>query len=416
MWYKALLSFFFFIGTSTSYAQQDSTIPYTGPKPVAADCDKAIPIKVFKKARYGPTAAPDGFGERQEIVARTSNSTTAFEREHNSAWYLLRMYFDGEIIFDIKPADSSNDYDFILYRYTDSSFCDALLKGKAEVLRSNIRRNDTATKGITGLSREAGSELQAQGPGAQYSKSLSVKKGDRYMLVLDNVYPRGKGHTLFFHYIRDVVINGSVVSDEGKKLAAEVELSDAKGNTVATSKANDSGQYSFKAPLRELEDYQLTFMDNNSFVETRTINTNQLKGTDTFPKIRTVLQQLRKGKKYTLGNINFYGGSSVLLPASYPSVRALYKLMKKNATLQIQIEGHVNAPFGNPEQEMYQKLSEWRAKTVYDYLSDHGIDTARLSMIGLSCRFMLFPTARSEAEQAKNRRVEINIVSLGKKD
>lgn len=397
-------------------AQQDSTVPYTGPKPVAADCDKAVPIKVFKKARYGPTVAPDGFGDRQEIVAKTRNSTTAFEKEHHTAWYLLRLYFDGEITFDIKPADSSNDYDFILYRYTDSSFCDALLHNKAEVVRSNIRRNDTNTKGITGLSREAQSELQAQGPGAQYSKSLTVKKGDKYMLVLDNVYPDGKGHTIFFHYIKDVVISGSVVGDDGKKLQADVELSDAKGNTVLKSKADDSGHYSIKAPLRELEDYQLTFMDNNSFVETRTINTSQLNGNDSFPKIKTVLQQLKKGEKYTLGNINFYGGSSVLLPASYPSVHALYKLMKKNNTLQIQIEGHVNAPFGNPEQESYQKLSEWRARTIYDYLADHGIDTGRISMIGLSCRFMLFPTATSEAEQAKNRRVEINVISLGKKD
>jgi outer membrane protein OmpA-like peptidoglycan-associated protein len=414
MWYKSLLFMMFFMGSTwVSQAQQDSTVPYTGPKLIASDCDLAIPVKVFKKTRYGPTVAPNGFGKRQEIVAKTRNSTTAFEKEHNSAWYLLRMYFDGEIIFDIKPADSSNDYDFILYRYTDSTFCDALLHHKVAVVRSNIRRNDTNTKGVTGLSREAENELQAQGPGAQYSRSLSVKKGDKYMLALDNVYPDGKGHTLFFHYIRDVMISGSVISDEGKKLQAEVELSDTKGNTILKSKADDSGRYSFRTPLRELEDYQLTFMDNNSFVETRTINTSQLKDTDTFPKIRTVLQKLKKGKKYTLGNINFYGGSSVLLPASYPSVHALYKLMKKNATLQIQIEGHVNAPFGNPEAEQHQKLSEWRAKTVYDYLADHGIDTMRISMIGLSSRFMLFPTATSEAEQAKNRRVEINIVSLG---
>lgn len=229
MWYQPFLFLILFMSTAwTGTAQQDSTIPYTGPKPVAADCDKAIPIKVFKKARYGPTVAPDGFGDRQEIVAKTRNSTTAFEKEHHTAWYLLRMYFDGEIIFDIKPADSSNDYDFILYRYADSSFCDALLHNKAEVVRSNIRRNDTNTKGLTGLSREAQSELQAQGPGAQYSKSLTVKKGDKYMLVLDNVYPDGKGHTIFFHYIKDVVISGSVVSDEGKKLQAEIELSDRK--------------------------------------------------------------------------------------------------------------------------------------------------------------------------------------------
>lgn len=399
--------------TQHSNAQNDSVSRY---KPVSADCSRAIPLKIFKRSDYGPTVAPEGFGELKEITAKSRNSTIAFEKEHNTAWYLLTMYFDGEIIFDIIPVDSNDDYDFILYHYTDSSFCTLLKENRATVVRSNIRRNDTVTKGRTGLAAGAENELQAQGPGAQYSKSLKVKKREQYMLVLDNVYKNGKGHTLKFNYIKEVNISGIVRNDEGKKLAATVTLSDGNGLTVAETKANDSGQYSLSARINEFTDYQLTFIENGSFSAVETINTRQLKDSGSFSNIRTILPKLKKGKKYKMGNINFYGSSPELLPGSYPSVHALYKLMMHNRKMKIQIEGHVNAPGFNPDEEQYQKLSEWRANTIYNYLLEHGIEKDRMDAVGLSNRFMLFPRPLSEEQQAANRRVEINVISFDKNE
>jgi outer membrane protein OmpA-like peptidoglycan-associated protein len=113
-----------------------------------------------------------------------------------------------------------------------------------------------------------------------------------------------------------------------------------------------------------------------------------------------------------VGNINFYGDSPELLPKSLGSVRALYMLMRKNAKLQIQIEGHVNAPHSDPKIEKYQKLSEWRARTVYEYLLDKGIAAGRMAPVGLSNREMLFPDARNEREMAANRRVEVKVLSV----
>jgi hypothetical protein len=154
-------------------------------KPVAADCDRAIPLRVYKRATYGPTLAPQGSGELQEIVSQSKNSNTAFEQEHHSAWYLLTIMYDGELTFDITPQDTGNDYDFILYAYTGTDFCAQLQQHTARVVRSNIRRNEINKKGITGLAMHAKNELQGQGPGAQFSKSLPVLEGERYMLVLE---------------------------------------------------------------------------------------------------------------------------------------------------------------------------------------------------------------------------------------
>jgi len=106
--------------------------------------------------------------------------------------------------------------------------------------------------------------------------------------------------------------------------------------------------------------------------------------------------------------INFYGGSSVPLPSAYYSIKALYKLMKKNPKMVISIWGHVNDPGG--QEPGAQELSEKRGKIIYNYLIEKGINKERMSTIGYGAKFMLFPNPKNEKEQIKNRRVEIKII------
>jgi hypothetical protein len=46
-------------------------------KKVACDCDSAVKIEVFKRANYGFTQAPEGFGKVMEIKARSNDSKTS---------------------------------------------------------------------------------------------------------------------------------------------------------------------------------------------------------------------------------------------------------------------------------------------------------------------------------------------------
>ncbi|MBL7711347.1 MAG: OmpA family protein [Chitinophagaceae bacterium] len=409
---SCLFLFVLMCSTILLRAQYDTTaIEY---KPLAADCDKAITLRITQKTTYGPTLAPNGFGERQEIVAQSKNSNTAFEQEHHSAWYLLKMAFDGQLSFDITPQDSSNDYDFILYAYTDSCFCAQVQQGKARMVRSNIRRNDIGNKGVTGLAIGAQSELQAQGPGAQFSKSLPIKKDERYMLVLDNVYNGGMGHTLTFKSMKEVTVSGTLSDEQGGKIKTDVILSDRKGNVVAATRSDDSGQYSFTARIVENLTYDLSFSKENLFFDAETINTQMIKDSSTMINIRSVLRKLVDGKKYVAGNINFHPGSPLLLPTSYSSMQALCKLMRKHNKMVIRIEGHIQSDTYDPDNERYQKLSEWRAKTVYDYLVDCGIEKGRMSAIGYSSRFLLYPVGSTHEQMDLNRRVEINVISIGR--
>ncbi|MDQ3046084.1 MAG: OmpA family protein [Bacteroidota bacterium] len=405
---KKLFSSFLFLLTMSVFSQVK---PPAKLQPTSCDCNSKIPIIVGVTAVYGPTQTPEGFGLVQEIQSKKKGDKQAFEKEHNSAWYILNIQKEGELVFDIVPLDSSNDYDFILYKYTDSSFCKDLLQKKISPVRSNISRNLKESYGLTGLSTNSKNEFAAPGPGSHLSSSLKVAKGERYVLVLDNVYPNGKGHRIFFNYVKEVEMSGVILDEKNVPVVAEVTLSDSKGNVVEQTQSDEKGTYHIKTPIKENVDYSLTFMNDSSFVSSSTINTKSLKNTSTFPDIKTVLPKLKKGGKYKLGNINFYGNAAIILPESYSSVESLYKLMKKNQKMVIQIEGHVNDP-GGSSKGFNQKLSDERAMTIKNYLLGKGIEEERISTIGMSNKKMLFTKPKDEVQSSANRRVEINVISI----
>lgn len=379
----------------------------------SCDCKDAVKINVDKTTTYGLTAPPTGFGSVKEIKSKNKSDKFSFEEEHNSSWYLLNINFDGEMVFEIIPQDTSNDYDFLLYKYTDTTFCETLQKKYLKPIRSNLSRVNSKTNGITGLASEAMNEFVGKGIGSANSKSVNVLKGEKYILVLDNVYPEGKGHTLNFNYIKQVTISGLVIGADSLPIKAEIALSDNKGTIVKQINTENDGKYSINTGMKENLNYTLDFSSDKSFIAIKTINTIDLKQSNTFTDIRTILVRLKKGTKYNMSSINFYGDKAILLPSSYSSVMALYNLMKKNKKMVIRIEGHINLPGGSSKNKVFeQTLSEDRAKTVCDYLQTQGIEKERITSIGYSATKMLFQNPKNEAEMSANRRVEINVISI----
>ena len=227
--------------------------------PIASDCVSAIKIEFGKNKNvsYGPTVAPVGFGQTQEIKGNNQKSCNAFEQEHNSSWYYFDVVSDGDLLLDIIPTDSSNDYDFMLFKAKglDKSFCDLLDK---QPIRSNISRSGKVGTGNTGLSSDGKANFVHAGPGETFSKPLEVKKGERYYLVLDNVYSDGSGHTIKLGYQKTIQIGGVVFNNESQPIQAEVTLADGQGHNV-TTQSDSTGKYHIEAKLWEGFAYSISF-------------------------------------------------------------------------------------------------------------------------------------------------------------
>ena len=377
---------------------------------VFCDCNQAKVIPVNSKSIYGKTIAPKGFGNLKEISTTKQKTNFAFEKEHNSAWYKLIINVSGELTMNVIPTKADDDYDFMLFKSAKNSFCDSLQTHKINPIRACISRDKEEINGKTGLNYKSKKELVKQGVGAAYCKSLPVKKGEIYYLVLDNVYEKGDGHTLEFEISQPVLFNGTVTDDNNKGIKTEIALTNQKGDTISLEKTADDGSYNFIAPLTKNQFYNLNFYNDSSFSFTKSItlaDTTQLKA------LKTVLPKLKKGNKYSIGSINFVGGSVQYLPRAIPSMNNLAKLLKKNPSLRIKIIGHSNGRDMQDEKGIIA-FTKGRATNIRNYLAIQGIDEKRIEIDGRGDHEMLFKlnAATTADQQEQNRRVEILVLEF----
>lgn len=127
------------------------------------------------------------------------------------------------------------------------------------------------------------------------------------------------------------------------------------------------------------------------------------------------ITKLQKNQTIALDNIFFQPGSHKILDQSTTVLVNLYLTMKDNPTLKINIEGHIcclqNTTHDGYDYDAQEwRLSENRAKAIYDYLVTKGINKDRMRYEGFGLHKPLKWPERSVADENMNRRVEIRIL------
>lgn len=122
---------------------------------------------------------------------------------------------------------------------------------------------------------------------------------------------------------------------------------------------------------------------------------------------KSQITKAKVGDVIDLENIYFQSGESVLLKESYGQLDILEDYLKSKIDVKIGIEGHTD---NTGELQLNQKLSEQRAKAIFNYLIQKGISKNRLKTIGYG---ETHPIASNNTEHGKelNRRVVIKIIS-----
>ena len=133
-------------------------------------------------------------------------------------------------------------------------------------------------------------------------------------------------------------------------------------------------------------------------------NTEQvaLERTKSIQRMQTELQT---SGKLTVYGINFETNSDVIKNESYPTLDEIYDLLELNPDMSLYVEGHTD----DRGSDTYNKeLSEKRAISVKNYITNKGIAAERLSAVG---RGEMNPIADNDTAlgRAANRRVELRI-------
>lgn len=108
-----------------------------------------------------------------------------------------------------------------------------------------------------------------------------------------------------------------------------------------------------------------------------------------------------------LRSLNFESGKSDILKTSFTQLDSIVSAMKINSAIKIEIGGYTD---NSDTETSNSKLSENRAKAVYDYLTTKGIEPTRMSYAGYG---QLNPVGDNSSEEGRmlNRRVVIKIIS-----
>ena len=121
------------------------------------------------------------------------------------------------------------------------------------------------------------------------------------------------------------------------------------------------------------------------------------------------IKKLYKGKTIEIKNLYFNADQAKLNEDSYSVLDEIYDFLDKYPQIVIEIGGHTN---GQPKHAYCDSLSTERAKSVYTYLVEKGINSDKLSYKGYGKRRRIANDNTAEGRR-KNQRVEIKILSVG---
>jgi len=133
------------------------------------------------------------------------------------------------------------------------------------------------------------------------------------------------------------------------------------------------------------------------------------------PTTQEILKKgVKVGDKVRLKNIYFKTSYSTIMPSSIPTLKEIADILVEKKNIYFTIQGHVCCTHDTYDaidrKTNKRNLSISRAKFIYTYLLQHGVEKHRMKYVGLRRKFPL------GGDPKFDRRVEILITHVGKED
>lgn len=393
------LLFAFFISFSTLGFSQS---PFFTSENIA-DCNGATSINF--PGNY-TLQFPDSKGKVNDLEAYTTLKTVV---EKNSLWCYYVAPFDGKLSINAKIA--SGTIQMIAFQNDEDDLCVGLQKGTTEIKRIidqskssevsfslNISENslnpielkkdqkimflfNTQEKGKPTLDfnlnfERTNDEVSLEEEKNKSQKVIDIRKGNMNPYVNIKIRDLETGNPI----IANIEVNGV------KKLSTLYNGSDFLFNI------DKSGQIDVKC---DAQGY--FFIDRNEAISSRTNH-----------ELTIWMERIGPGKSIRLDDIEFQSGTSALTRAAEDKLRRLKDFLSLNSGIKIEVQGHVHSTGENCFAA--QKLSEARARRVYLFLEENGIDKNRMSAVGYGNTQPIFENPKFSYEEQANRRVEIKVM------
>lgn len=237
--------------------------------------------------------------------------------------------------------------------------------------------------------------IDAKGQTAYYSSDRNSETGqDIYKFEL---YPE-------IQPIKTIYVKGNIYDANSLDLIdANYEIVNLE-NTKTVNYDNDVNNFFICLPIEQ--NYALNVSKTGYMFYSENFSLIDLADSIDYYLIDVPLIPIQIGGKIILKNIFFETDSFTLKDESFVELNKLILFLEQNPELKIEIGGHTD----NIGTEQYNiKLSENRAKSVVDYLTDNNININRLTYKGYGFSEPITDNLTA-ASRAKNRRTEFKII------
>lgn len=235
------------------------------------------------------------------------------------------------------------------------------------------------------------------------------------MAYISSDLPGGKGGQDIYKFplykeaqpVTTSYLKGIVFDQEtNKRLGARFELIDLETSQTVVESDSDPLSGEFLLLLPSEKNYAMNVSREGYLFFSENFS---LRGTNSSlrPFLRNIpLKPIKIGESVVLKNIFFDTDKFLLKDESTGELRKLIDYLQKNPKLKIEISGHTDNQ-GTEEHNLV--LSQNRAKSVYGFLIQHGINESRLSYKGYGFTYPV-DTNSSDQGRANNRRTEFKIL------
>jgi outer membrane protein OmpA-like peptidoglycan-associated protein/Tol biopolymer transport system component len=200
-----------------------------------------------------------------------------------------------------------------------------------------------------------------------------------------------------------------IVKDKETKayLAASVLVVDLKNDVAMFSDytSSENGDFLAVLPIGRNYSFDVNVPGYLFYSQHFNLNSNTL---NKPYEIEILLEKIKVGAHATLNNIFFDTNQYQLLPSSLTELNLLADFLNTNSNIAIEIQGHTD---NIGDSKLNEKLSDNRAKEVFNYLIKSGISTKKLSYKGFGSTK---PNADNSTEEGRqsNRRTEFIVTKI----
>lgn len=229
----------------------------------------------------------------------------------------------------------------------------------------------------------------------KYGYFSSLMDGDNLDIYSFELYDEARPEKVVF-------VKGETISGKDALDGLEIKL-----KNVVTKKEveavldEETGEYVGVIAVKDDEDVLMTAKKDGYAFTSQYISSNEaVVGKPVEKKME--VKKIKKGETYRINNINFATNSYQLNPAIEAILEEFGDFLKRNPAITVELHGHTDN-VGRADEN--QVLSENRAKAVYEFLNELGIDESRLSYKGFG-QSKPIATNNTVEGRALNRRTE----------